>query len=900
MTLCISSLSLSLFLCVSSSLLSLLSLCQFFYLFLSLFLSVTLFVSLCPSICRRFVHLCISCFFYLLYFEQLKGVIDRDLICPGLETCSLPLGVGVSPSNFFLFISIQIDVIDINDNSPAFPVSFLSLAISESVLTGSSFTIPVADDADSPANSVQRYFLSGDINQKFEMGTRLGTPTLSIVNSLDRENVSVYQLTMTAVDGGDPPRSSSMAINVTIADVNDNPPIFSRAIYEAHLLENATAGARVLSVEAIDQDEGNNAKISYVLLSADQTTKAPTDSVFLIDELTGQISLAPEQQLDRETTASYSLIVIARDAGLPSLSSTATAFITVDDVNDNSPQLTINTMTSDGQAQVSEGANPGTFVALISVTDADWGENGNASCHLETEEQFFQLVRVQPAKYKLVTTNVILDYENRSSCDVRVTCTDNGEDVRLTSDSEMQVRVLDVNDNDPLFNTSIYNVSVWENNPPGLILGIQVIATDKDSDSNGRLSYSILGPGAELFYIDADSGIIRLNVSLDHETTPWLQFQVEARDHGKPSRFCTALVQVNVLDLNDVAPIFEDPSSYAFTVLENLPANQTIGHVKATDPESGSHGSVTYSLKDGNSDCFAVNAVSGRIWTTRSLDRETQEVHRFIVLASNDGYADMTSSVEVRVQVEDINDNRPTVKFPRTDNNTVYISNQLLPGQRATQVIASDSDAGSNALLSFYFAQTSRFFVLDSTTGTIFVTSDLSTISERKFELLVHVTDRGQPVLSSSANLTLVVNATLSIPPILSQPSNGLLATSPNLVVVICIASLSGLIAILLLTAIGCVLHQAHRKSLAHRLRIAKPQSSFSPTLRYSLPVASATVISEEERKKEGVSVSQVKDSVASFADNGGNRNESLEVSVQGKKSVSFMSSAIMITIKGY
>jgi len=295
------------------------------------------------------------------------------------------------------------------------------------------------------------------------------------------------------------------------------------------------------------------------------------------------------------------------------------------DVNDNEPQIAVSTLTPAADCRVSELADVGTFVALVSVSDADSADNGRARCRLAPGTHF-ELVELQrSAKYTIVT-RLPLDREAADEYHLNVTCTDLGRPPR-TAVHDVIVTVDDVNDNAPYFRYDEYHFVVTENNAISHSVG-RVTAEDRDVGDNARLDYVIVGDLVSTvnFRVAVDTGQVRAVAVLDYEAAPpdGFRFQVEARDHGSPSLTATANVTVVVADVDDVAPRFVE-RSYTFVTPENQPSGSVVGHVRAVDPEVGDFGVVRYSLgSSSSSEAFDVDAVSGAI-TTRQPARH---VHR--------------------------------------------------------------------------------------------------------------------------------------------------------------------------------------------------------------------------------------------------------------------------------
>ena len=734
--------------------------------------------------------------------------MDRDVLCPTMVSCPMSFDVGVSPAQYFQVISVRIEILDLNDHAPTFPLNTSYINIMESILPGGSFQLPSASDPDSPANSVQRYELTPAnlIANRFEVRWKLpeNTVQLIVTGSVDRPPVDFYLLTLTAVDGGSPPLNGSMLLNITIEDVNDNPPVFSQASYQGYVYENATAGTRILAVKATDADRGLNAQVFYGF-SAD-TNSQPWSSLFQIDAL-GNITLS-RAGLDREKVYKYSLVVIAYDGGSPSRTSSVSVTITVTDVNDNAPHMTVNTLTSDGVAQITENMDVGTFVALLSVTDSDQGSNGNTACFLTSWNNAFELVDLQTSGMFKIVTKVQLDADTRDQYNLTVECDDMGVP-RLTSSCIVPVTVIDLNDNAPQFTQTLYNASVLENSSPGTSL-IQVTATDRDSGDNGLVSYTIFGDSIKYFTIDNQTGLIRAAVAFDYETQRYFQIQVKAEDHGIPAKYNTTLVNVYVIDVNDVAPRFLQ-SQYEFLTQETPNVNVSVGYVTAFDPEPASYGFVVYSMSNKSSSAsgvFRVDPNSGRIFTAKSLKSQEQQIYQFVVGAGNAGYPQLTGTANVTVYVKGAKDDFPVIDFPNSDNNTVQISNTVPKGQQITRVMVRDTSVD----LWFTISGNETNFSIDHRSGSVFVNMDLSGLPESVFQVNVSVADQTIPLLSTDAILFIVVKEVVQAPAI---SSNNPLVSNPNLVIIVCIVATTMVLVLLLVVAIVCVLLRAKRKKKA-------------------------------------------------------------------------------------
>ncbi|XP_032776156.1 protocadherin gamma-B2-like isoform X19 [Strigops habroptila] len=327
--------------------------------------------------------------------------LDREEMCGESASCSVSFEALVqNPLNVF---HVDVAIQDVNDNAPRFPQDSFQLEINEFTTPGARFYLGTAEDADVGSNSLQGYDLEANGYFAVEVkespdGSKFAE--LVLRRALDREREQSLRLVLTAVDGGDPPRSGTAQLCINVTDANDNAPVFAQERYRVSLREDAVPGSTVLNVSASDADAGSNARITYGF------GKMPAKVLqkFMVDAESGRITL--QESLDFEDTRAFRLAVEARDGG--GLLAHCQVEVEVLDVNDNAPDITVLSVSS----PVPEDAPAGTVVALVNVKDPDSGENGQVWCELSGEAPL-SLVASSGGAYKVVTASA-LDREQAS------------------------------------------------------------------------------------------------------------------------------------------------------------------------------------------------------------------------------------------------------------------------------------------------------------------------------------------------------------------------------------------------------------------------------------------------------------------------------------------------------
>uniref|UniRef100_A0A8C1ZZN0 Protocadherin-related 15b n=1 Tax=Cyprinus carpio TaxID=7962 RepID=A0A8C1ZZN0_CYPCA len=521
-------------------------------------------------------------------------------------------------------VTVDITVIDTNDNTPTFPNVSYSVNVYTDIQPGDTILQLTAVDADEGPNGLVHYkILAGDqghftINDYTGMITVLPGVNLTVGRS--------YALTVRASDNGPASQRRSSITTVYIEVLppnNQSPPRFPQLIYNLEVSEAMRTGATLLNIQATDRERD---PITYTILRGDP------NNVFEVSQTSGLLLLA--KSLDREITDHYTLTVTASD-GKPDGTSTATVNIMVTDVNDNDPEfdplLPLNLTVQEEEANA--------FVGQVKATDLDLGVNGQVRYQLVSHKDLFRI-----STDGSIFTAVPLDREERAQYDLVVQASDGGKDPRRTTVT-LSIKVLDVDDNSPAFSQPAYHITLPENSRVGMII-LNISALDPDLDAN--ITYRIRTEEArELFAVNPLTGELRVLHSLDFEKllpngTTW-NFVVEAMDGGSgkmPPGL--ASITVTVLDMNDFPPVFSQmlyrgmvaPNAIKGTIVTTV-------HAEDLDPPGTAASRVHYKVDleqfPYSTSIFDVEENSGNVLTRVNLNEEPNTKFNLAVIAYDDG-----------------------------------------------------------------------------------------------------------------------------------------------------------------------------------------------------------------------------------------------------------------------
>ncbi|MEE6478701.1 hypothetical protein FKM82_011967 [Ascaphus truei] len=578
-----------------------------------------------------------------------NNIIDREELCPKIAVCIVSLQVIVDKPVEMYRVDVEIE--DINDNYPVFAVNELNLIIAEWRPPGSSFPLEGAFDADVGTNSIKTYELSS--NEYFSLDIQIDkhqSKSIELVlrKSLDREQTPRYNLTLTAFDGGKPRLSGKTHLFIAVQDFNDNAPSFKQPVYEISLLENSAVGTLVIRLNATDLDQGENSKIIY---NFSNLVPPQVLSIFSINHHTGDIQV--KGKLDYETNNLYEIKIDAVDNGHSPLIGHCKLLVSVLDVNDNPPELTVTSLS----VPVPEDSPQGTVVAIISVNDRDSGKNSKVNCYISQRIPF----KIKPTflEYYSLTVDGPLDREVTSQYEVVITAKDEGIPF-LSITKTILVDISDVNDNAPSFQQHVQTIFIKENNQPGSHI-YTVSASDSDMNQNSFITYSLIEsaiddiPISSYISVNAENGNIFPLMSFDHEHIAFFQCHIKAKDAGLPPLSSNMTLNVFVEDINDNAPAFSPHSSSREStgnvlVPKSAETGYLVTKVKAIDADSGYNAWISYDFKDlAENTPFGIGHHTGEITIVRPfIDSDTDE-YRLVILAKDHGDPEISDTMTLTI-----------------------------------------------------------------------------------------------------------------------------------------------------------------------------------------------------------------------------------------------------------
>ncbi|XP_076869832.1 protocadherin Fat 1a isoform X3 [Brachyhypopomus gauderio] len=647
-------------------------------------------------------------------------------------------------------VDINVQVKDINDNSPLFESDPYEAVVVENLPGGTSVMQVKATDLDSSTNGLVMYSLdpvqdSADIVELFAVHSETGWVTT--LKELDREQKSKYTIAVLATDRGDKVQmTASTRVDVTVADVNDNPPRFTAEIYKGTVSEDDPPGGVIAILSTTDADsEDINKQVEYFITGGDPLGQ------FGVEYVQGEWKVSVLKPLDREETDNYLLNLTATDG---TFTARAVVEVKVLDANDNSPVCEKSLYTE----RVPEDVPPGRLILQVSATDADIRSNAHISYQILGSQHF----SLDPDTGELKTL-LPLDREEEEHHWMKVRAVDGGG---RYCEADVEIVVEDVNDNAPQFTSDPYAVSVFENTEIHTPVA-RLHATDLDAGHNADLLYSLLDSADGVFSIDEHTGIVYLATTLDRELRPSYLLQARATDRGSPRHLSsTCAVAVSVLDINDDPPVFQR-RDYTVAIPEDIATGTQVLRVHAASRDADAH--ISYAIVSGNErGAFSIDAHSGGVFVIEPLDYESLHEFYLMVQASDGGTPALSDTATVSINVTDVNDNSPV--FGQAVYSAV-VGEDAEPGRTVLTVTADDVDGPSNNQVRYSIVGGNHGspFTVDPLKGEVKVARQLDREKTSGYTLTVMASDGGIPVGSGTATINIDVSDINDNPPVFSK-----------------------------------------------------------------------------------------------------------------------------------
>uniref|UniRef100_A0A8C2ZEH9 Cadherin domain-containing protein n=1 Tax=Cyclopterus lumpus TaxID=8103 RepID=A0A8C2ZEH9_CYCLU len=552
-----------------------------------------------------------------------------------------------------------------NDNPPEFDSPSYFTPVTKSVKVGTRLIRIV----------VEYLITGGNSSSKFKLDKTSGW--ITVASSLTSDMNRFFLIDLTANDRGNPPLSSRTSVRVAVTEENHHTPEFSQSQISATVPESLVVGTAIRTLSARDKDKEMNGLITYNITSGNDR------GLFLLNSKTGVLSLA--HPLDFEDKIQHDLRVSATDGGWIAKTSYVSVTVHVNDVNDNPPVFE----PDEYFPIVQENVPSGTTVVKMNATDRDSGPSAVMAYVIQSSDS--DLFVIDP-NTGIITTQGFLDYEAKQVYHLTVKAF-NVPDEERCSFANVNIQLKGANEYVPRFVSKQYYFEISEAAPKGAVVG-EVFASDRDQGNDGVVYYLIFGKSRKKgFGINRKTGQIYVTGTLDREKEEKISLKVLAKNSGsiRGADIDEVFVNITILDAND-PPVFTQ-ELYDVQVSEGLSPGGLVTFVSAEDSDSvPSWSRFSYSIAPKfDQNVFTINPKTGQVSVAAELDRETTPVYNLTVLAVDTGTPPATGSTTLIVNLEDINDNGPTLT-------TAYA--EVMENQRAgiavATLTASDTDLPPN------------------------------------------------------------------------------------------------------------------------------------------------------------------------------------------------------------
>ncbi|XP_022445886.1 protocadherin Fat 2 [Delphinapterus leucas] len=640
-------------------------------------------------------------------------------------------------------VLVEVSITDENDNAPRFASEDYRGSVVENSEPGEPVATLKTLDADISEQNrqVTCYITEGDPLGQFGISQVGDEWRIFSRKTLDREHMAKYLLRITASDGK---FQASVLVEIFVLDINDNSPQCSELLYTGKVSEDVPLGHFILKVSATDLDSDTNAQITYSL-------HGPGADEFKLDPHTGELTTLTA--LDREKKDAYSLVAKATDGGGQSCQ--ADVALHVEDVNDNAPRF----FPSHCAVAVFDNTTVKTPVAVVLARDPDQGTNAQV---------VYSLTDSAEGRFSIEATTGVIRLEKplrvrpQAALELTVRASDLGTPIPLSTLGTVTISVVGLDDYLPVFLNTEHSVQVPEDAQRGTeVLRLATLTRPGAEKTSYRV---VSGNEQGRFRLDAHTGILYVNKSLDFETSPKYFLSIECSRKGSSSLSDMTTIVVNITDVNEHRPRFSQ-DLYSTRVLENAIVGDVVLTVSANDEDGPLNSAITYSLIGGNElGHFAIHPKKGELQVAKALDWEQISSYSLRLRATDSGKPPLHEDTDIAIQVADVNDNPP--RFFQLNYSTSIQENSPI-GSKVLQLILSDPDSPENGPpYSFQITKGndgSAFRVTPD--GWLVTTAGLSKRVQEWYQLQIEVSDSGTPPLSSSTLVSVHVREQSHYPP---------------------------------------------------------------------------------------------------------------------------------------
>lgn len=671
-----------------------------------------------------------------------------------LHTDNLVFQVEASDGKFVNSCGINITVRDVNNHSPRFLSEKYSAIVEENSEIGTSVEKLEAVDLDSGINAELRYRIQQGSFDDFRIDDITGEVFVSRKLDFDRRNT--YHIEVLAIDMGTPSLSGTATLTVTINNTNDKDPYFTPATQHTEVREDAPVGTVIYDLIAIDPDVSSHTALEFAgteitAIDRDGNEVKPNGEFKEFFSITRNGMVVVDRKLDINLFAVIRIKVLVTDSTAPTVQQgEGLLIIQIIDVNEIPPKFNLPWTVENKIVKLHMVEEKPIDTVLTTLQAYD--EDSSIDEYNISDNPYFKINKTSG----IITSTSRIDYESVKEVKFVVTVTDTGVPA-LTSTADVIVDIVNLNDNEPHFSRSEYHFNVTENPMRGTLIG-KVEAFDSDIGSFGEINYSLIGENSKYFSIDSYTGNIIVGDSniLDYEKINRITLTAVVHDKAPEtvSKSSTAAVYINILDLNDNAPIFTQ-TEYTSTVAENAASNPPAAllQVKAEDLDEGIYGEIHYVITAGNeAGLFKLDPHTGIVYPAQSLDGKKGVYILTISARDNQGSGAMDVFTRAIITVMDINQHRPVFIIPALSNATIEVPGDIIKADYLILIVrATDNDLGENGKISYHLQlnnqnlQETDVFKIDPNSGELRTKKELNRKECPNYDIILVARDSGNP-----------------------------------------------------------------------------------------------------------------------------------------------------------